>query len=67
MLNMELVNYQNKLYYVYKKMRPDSIKDGYVNDVRDLWRCDVVVKRKYNNDESFLFLRLIEDAEIVQD
>ena len=65
MIPKELVQYQNKLYYVYKKMKPDSIKEGYVNDIKDLWRCDVVVRNKYNNDDTLLFLRLIEDAIIV--
>ena len=65
LLNRELVQYQNKLYYIYKKMRSDSIKDGYVNDVKEFWECDVVVKSK--NDDTLLFLRWIEDAEVVQD
>ena len=65
LLNKELVQYQNKLYYVYKKMRPGSIKDGYVNDVKDFWGCDVVVKGR--NDDTLLFLRIIEDAEVVKD
>ena len=66
MIPKELVQYQNKLYYVYKKMRPDSIKDGYINDVRDHWRCDVVVRSKTNNDDTLLFLKIIEDAVIAQ-
>ena len=65
LLNRELVQYQNKLYYIYKKMRSDSIKDGYVYDVKEFWECDVVVKSK--NDDTLLFLRWIEDAEVVQD
>ena len=65
MIPKELVQYQNKLYYVYKKMKPDSIKEGYVNDIKELWRCDVVVRNKYNNDDTLLFLRHIEDAIIV--
>ena len=65
LLNRELVQYQNKLYYIYKKMRSDSIKDGYVNDVKEFWECDVVVKSR--NDDTLLFLKLIEDAEVVKD
>jgi hypothetical protein len=67
MIPKELVNYQNKLYYVYKKMKPDQIKEGYVNDVKDFWRCDVVVRNKFNNDDTLLFLREIEEAQIVRD
>jgi len=67
MVPKDLVHYQNKLYYVYKKMKPDSIKEGYVNDVKDFWRCDVVVRNKFNNDDSLLFLREISDLEPIRD
>jgi hypothetical protein len=65
MLNKELVHYQNKLFYVYKKLKQDRIKDGYVNDVKDFWGCDVVVKSRINNDDTLLFLREIEEATYV--
>jgi len=67
MVPKDLVHYQNKLYYVYKKMKPESIKEGYVNDVKDFWRCDVVVRNKFNNDDSLLFLREISDLEPIRD
>jgi hypothetical protein len=64
MLNKELVSYQNKLYYIYKKLKQDRIKEGSINDVRDLWMCDVVVRSRVNNDDTLLFLREIPDIEI---
>jgi hypothetical protein len=67
MLNKELVNYQNKLFYVYKKIKQDRIKDGYVNDIKDFWLCDVVVRSRVNNDDTLLFLREIEEAQLVKD
>jgi hypothetical protein len=67
MLAKELVNYQDKLYYIYKKMKPHQIKDGYINDIREHFRCDVVVKNRINNDDTLLFLREIPEAEIVKD
>ena len=67
MLNKELVTYQNKLFYVYKKIKQDRIKDGYVNDIKDFWLCDVVVRSRVNNDDTLLFLREIEEAQIVRD
>lgn len=66
MLNKELVNYQNKLFYIYKKLKQDRIKDGYVNDIKDFWMCDVVVKSRVNNDDTLLFLKEIPEAEIVK-
>jgi hypothetical protein len=67
MVPKELVTYQDKLYYVYAKMKPHQIKDGSINDIKEHWRCDVVVRNKHNNDDTFLFLREIEEAEIVKD
>ena len=67
MLNKELVNYQNKLFYIYKKLKQDRLKEGYVNEVRDFWQCDLVVQSRINNDDTLLFLREIPEAEIVRD
>jgi hypothetical protein len=67
MLNKELVTYQNKLFYVYKKIKQDRIRDGYVNDIKDFWSCDIVVKSRINNDETLLFLREIEEIQVERD
>ncbi len=62
-LNKELVNHQNKLFWVYRKVKSTSIKEGHVNDVKEFWDCDLVVKNK--NDDLLLFLREIPEAEII--
>ena len=67
MVPKELVNYQDKLYYVYKKMKPHQIKDGYINDIKEHLRCYVVVRNKHNNDDTYLFLIEIPEAEIAKD
>jgi hypothetical protein len=67
MLNKELVNYQNKLYFIFKKIKQDRIKDGHVNDLKEHWRCDIVVKSRINNDDTLLFLIEIPEVEIVRD
>lgn len=66
MLNKELVTYQNKLFYIYKKIKQDRIKDGHVNDIKDFWMCDIVVRSRVNNDDTLLFLKEIPEAEIVK-
>ena len=58
MLNKELVNYQDKLYWV---------KEGSITDLRNFWMCDMVVRNRINNDDTLLFMREIEEAEIVID
>ncbi len=65
LLSKELVSYREKLYWVYRKVRQERIREGYVNDVKEFWKCDVVVKSKTNNDDVLLFLREIEDATVV--
>lgn len=64
-LGKELITYQNKLFWIYRRVKSTSIKEGYINDVRDFWKCDLVLKNRNMNDETLLFLREIEDATIV--
>lgn len=63
-LNKELLNYNNKLYWVYRKIKINNIKDGKVNDVKEFWNCDVVLKMRNDSDE-LIFLREIPEAELV--
>ncbi len=67
MFNKELVNYQNKLYWVYRKVKHSQVKEGSVSDLKDFWMCDMVVRNRNQQDDSLLFLREIEDAKIVRD
>lgn len=64
MLPKEYVTYQDKLYWVYRKVKQSQIKDGFVTELKDFWMCDVVVKSKNQNDELLLFLREIEEAKL---
>lgn len=65
MFPREYVNYQNKLYWVYKKVKQSHIKEGFVQDVRELWNCDIVLKHRNSDDEYLLFLREIPELELV--
>jgi hypothetical protein len=65
-LNREIINISNKLYYIYRRVNKDSIKEGYLSDVKEYWDCPMVVKHNQNQD-ILLFLREIPDAEIVID
>lgn len=65
MLTKELVIYQDKLFWVYRKVKQSQVKDGFVTDLRDFWLCDVVVKSRNNNDDMLLFLREIPEATLV--
>jgi hypothetical protein len=61
----EIVNYQDKLYRVYRKINKNRIKEGCVNNVKEMWHCDMVLKNKNQDDETLMFLIEIPDAIIV--
>ena len=65
MLNKELVNYQDKLYWVYRKVKSSQVKEGSISDLKEFWRCYVAVRNRNQNDDLLLFLREIEEATIV--
>ena len=62
MIPKEFVNYQDKLYWVYRKIKQHQVKEGSISDLKDFLRCDLVVKSRNQNDELLLFMREIEDA-----
>ena len=62
-LNKELVKINDKLYYIYRKISKDSIKEGYLDELKSCWDCPMVVKHNQNQDQ-LLFLREIPDVEI---
>jgi hypothetical protein len=66
MLPKEYVTYQDKLYWIYRKVKQSQIKEGSVTELKDFWMCDVVVKSRNQNDELLLFLREIEDAMVTE-
>jgi hypothetical protein len=65
MLNKELVNYQDKLYWVYRRIKHSQVKEGSVNELKDFWYCDMVVRNRNQQDDTLLFLREVEEAKIV--
>ena len=65
MLIKELVKYQDKLYWTYRKVKSSQIKEGRVNDLKEFWHCDVAVRNKNQNDDVILFLREISEAILV--
>ncbi len=64
---LEIINYQDKLYYIYRRFPKSQIKEGFINDVKDLWRCDMVLKKKNEDDETLIFLVEIPEALIIED
>lgn len=65
MLPREYVNYEDKLYWVYRKVNQSQVKEELVSELRDFWMCDIVIRNKNQNNNTLLFMREIKEAIIV--
>jgi hypothetical protein len=65
-LGKETITYQNKLYYIYRKIKVTQLKTENVSELKEFWLCDIVIRgRHQNNDDVFLFLREISEAVVI--
>lgn len=63
----ELLNYQDKLFYIHRKLKESSVNPDYITALKDYWGCDMVLRQKNNNNESFLYYLVeIPEAEIIK-
>lgn len=62
----ELVIYQEKLYWIYKKVKTNQIKENHLQDIKEFWGCDIIIRNLQNNSDTLLFLREIPDLEIIE-
>lgn len=67
MLNKELITYNNKLYWVYRKVKQNHVKENHINDIKEMWLCDMVLRSKNQEEVWLVFVREIEEAKIIQD
>ena len=66
MIPKEYVNYQDRLFWVYRKVEQSKVKMDYINEIKEFWHCDIVLKQKTSQGgEVLLFLREIPEAEII--
>jgi hypothetical protein len=65
MFPKEYITYQDTLYWIYRKVKHSQVEEGSVQDLKEFWHCDMVVRNKFNNDDTLLFLREISEAIIV--
>lgn len=65
-LSKETITYQDKLYYIYRRINVTQLKTEHVSELKDFWLCDIVIRGRYQNEnESFLFLREIPEAVVI--
>lgn len=67
MFGKELVNYQDKLYWIYRRVKHSQVKEGSISNLKDFWMCDMVVRNRNQQDDSLLFLREISEVKIVKE
>jgi len=65
MLKKDLINYQDRLYWIYRRLKQSSVREENIQMIKDFWHCDLVLKFRNNEDDSLLFLREITDLEVL--
>jgi hypothetical protein len=67
MLCKELFNFQNKLFYIDRRMKESSVPQNMINELKSIWEIDMVVRQnsKQTNENYYLFLKEIKDAEVI--
>lgn len=65
-LNRELIKYNDKLFWVYRKVRAERVKDSLISELKEYWLCDMVLKNKKDDEVFLFFVREIQDAEILE-
>jgi hypothetical protein len=65
MIPKEFVNYQNRLFWVYRKVEQSKVNMNHINELKEFWHCDTVLKQKTSQSEVLLFLREIPEATVI--
>ena len=65
MIPKEMVTYQDRLFWIYRRVNPTQIHEHKVQELKEFWHCDMVLKQKTSQNEVYMFLREIPEAEIV--
>jgi hypothetical protein len=65
MIPKDLVTYQDKLYWTYRKVNQGQVIEERIQDLKEFWYCDIVLKQKTSQGEVLLFLREISDVEVI--
>ena len=65
MVSREFISYQEKLFWVYRRIKQDAVKENKIQELKEFWYCDIVLKQKTSNNEVLMFLREIPEAEII--
>jgi hypothetical protein len=65
MLNKELLNYNQRLYWIYRRVKESQVKMDKVNEIKEFWNCDIILKQRVQEYDTLIFLREIPELEIL--
>lgn len=65
MLAKEFLKYQDRLFWVYRRVNAEHVVEDKVQDLKEFWFCDIVLKQKTPQSEVLIFLREVSEAVIV--
>ena len=65
MPNYEYVHYQGKLYHVYRKFKFNQVKEQYIQEIKEMFLCDIVVRQRNQDNDLLIFLREVPELEIL--
>jgi len=61
----DLVTYNDKLYWIYRKVKQNHIKENLIDELMKFWYCDFVLKIQNQEDILLVFLREITETTVV--
>lgn len=65
MISREYLFYNDKLYWVYRRIRDKSYPEDFIIDIRKFYGCDNVLRTKNQDVSMLVFVNEVTDATIV--
>lgn len=67
MFNKEVISYENKVYWVYRRFISSKLNESKLPDLTSFWECDLHLKTSVGDGVSeYFFLKVIPEAEIIE-
>lgn len=65
MFPKDFITYNDKLYWIYRRLKESTLKEEHLNFVKEAWHCDLVLKTKNQDRVEYVFVREIEEVKLV--
>lgn len=64
-LNKEFLEYQGKLYWVYRKIKQTTLVKGGLDTIKESYFCNHVLKHGDESSGYYVFLREVSEVEVL--